>query len=499
MLRLANLGSRTLRCLLLRTKIGSSQRSQDINILRVRFLASSPSLHPAQREMDHLIRSKSPQKKIFEHISANVESLSPESIEEFILTLLKSNNLNAVACLTHLCLDSQRFNAKMFSKQFWALLASSAVSNCHHSAALLVYHEVVNPVEKYTDGSKDSTEENEYVPFLILPTALEDLAVVFARHGNVAAIQGLRAYFQRYYSYLGHSETYKALQALIIECHAQNKDIDNALDRFSDFAMKFRGHGHFISGEIHDEALQNAVEKNSEKRQSIISRGSQNADVFAKNDINVTSKVTFNKYTLLGQRFLAMFDGDLRVADLPRFYELLDTNIKAISSDNRSTLLDKLTFLINKSHHSLGKFIIVSLCGQEKPFEAVYILKTMISKYEYAIFNPDYTLAEEFLAIFRSLRTSIEARDGSTTLKYAALLKNTFQLYLEHGDFVLAPTCYGAYILALLVDSNVTDQEITEQLETYNKLIHVTPVVDTEIYQQAISRGVAPTLLRPDL
>lgn len=497
MLRLANLGSRRYRPFF-QKKIGASPNFRFRVTLLNRFCASTTYHNPAQCELEDLIRSKSSPKRIFEHVSANIPALSPQSIEDFLISLLASNNMYAVTCLTHQCLSSQREGNKMFSNQFWALLTSSAVSNCHHSAALLVYHEVVNPVEKYTDGKEHVTEENEHTPFLLLPAAIEDLAIVFARQGNVAAIQGLRAYFQRYYSYLGHCETYKALQALIVESHAQNKDIDNALDRFSDFAMKFRGHGHYKSAKTHEEALQNAVKKNAEKRQSIISKGGQMGDFSAKNDSSGVSKITYNKYTLLGQRFMAMFEGDLRVADLPRFYELLDENVKTLSADNRGTFLDKLLFLINKSHHALGKFIIVSLCGQGKPFEAVYILNTLISKYEYAVYNPDYSLAEEFLAIFRSLRASFETKEGQVSLEDAGLLQSTFQLYLKHGGACMAPTCYGAYILALLMDIKVTEQNITEQLERYNKLIRVTPVVKDEVYEQAVSLGVASLLLRSE-
>lgn len=498
MLRLANLKSRGLRCPLLRTNFRVLQKLSNINSPCKRFLASVNSPSSAQIELEDLIRSNSGPKRIFEHVSANLQEISPQRIEDFIISLLKLNNLNAVTCLTHLCLDSQRNDIRMFSNQFWALLTSSAVSNCHHSAALLVYHEIVNPIEKYTDKKEHTSDENEYTPFLLLPTAIEDLAIVFARHGNFAAVQGLRAYFQRYFSYLGHCETYKSLQALIIESHAQNNDMKNALDRFSDFAMKFRGHGHYKAARLHEEALQNAVEKNSENRQVIIRKGYQAQNLKSESECGGTSRVIYNKYTLLGQRFMAMFEGDLRVADLPRFYELLDAKIRELSEDNRSAFLDKLLFLINKSHHSLGKFIIISLCGQMKPFEAIYILNSLISKFEYAVNNPAYSLAEEFLAIFRSLQTTFESKKGLISLEDADLLQNTFQLYLKHGGTVLSPTCYGAYILALLVDSKVTEQAVTEQLEKFNKLIRVTPVVDKKMYQRAILLGVAPTLLRSD-
>lgn len=449
-------------------------------------------------ELTRMIRQNAPSKEIFQYISKNIPSqkVSPVLVEEFMVSLLKDENLSAVACLVHLSLGSHSGHRNQFSNQLWALLASSAISQCHHSTALLVYHEIVNPAEKYKTEDHTSSEENPHTPYLILPSAIQDLAVVFARHGNTAAIEGLRSYFQRYYSYLGHSETYKALQALIIESHAQNGDLENALDRFSDFAMKFRGHGRYKHSKVHEDALRSAVEKNSHNRQTTIGRPLA-SDKFSDGNSNPEfQNITYNKYTLLGQRFMAMFKGDLKVADLPIFYSLLDAKIQELAADGSSAFLDRLIFLITKSHHALGKFIIASLCHQGKSFEAIFILKKLQSKYHYAFSNPEYTLGSEFLAIFRSIRIRLDNCQGSVPSEERNLLQNAFQMYIKYGDDVLASSCYGAYIMALLSDSVVAGQEVTEHLENFRKLHQFTPIVDLESYKKAERLGIASDLFR---
>lgn len=451
----------------------------------------------AEVKMADLLQRNAPDRHIFDHIAANSskDSLSPELVEDFMISLLKRNNLSGVTFVAHVVLDANDGDPSIFSNQFWSLLVSNACSLCHYSAGLLVYHEIVNPVSKYSQEDQALvSEENEHIPFLLVPTSIEGLAQVFAQNGNTALLQGLRSYFQRFYSYMGHSETYKTLQALIIESYALNGDFDNALDRFCDFAMKFRAHGQERSSGSSDEALLRAVEQNFGRRELEIGRAAPKPG--GKPKITKSSKIHYNKYTISGQKFNAIFEGDLNVADLPLFYALLNLNIKGLISNIGGAYLESLVFLMTKSHHSLGKFIIQSLCEQGKCFEAVHILKRIIAKYKYALQNPEYSLGAEYIAIFQSIQRLYKKRNGVVSTGDRNLLSNTFDLYCLYGKGFMVHSCYSAYLQAFLSDSKVTEHEVTQELLKYNPIMRITPVVSTEIYEKVMSLGVSPNLIK---
>ena len=437
-------------------------------------------------------------KEIFAYVAENTPKrlLSPSVVEDYVMSLLRTNNLNAATCIAHVALGARQDAQPVFSNQLWALLASAASSACHHSAALLVYHEIINPVAKYQAEIEDehtdenlyskNPEENEHIPFLLLPAAIEALAVVFAQHGNRAAIQGLHSYFQRFYSYMSHKDTYMVLQALVIESHAANGDLDNALDRFCDFAMKFRAHGKYKPEEEVKEALAYAVEVNCEKRLVEMHKHPRAA------------KIIYNKYTLPGHPFSAIFDGDLKVVDLPLFYELFYQNVRVLMEKNGSGYLDLLVFLMTKSHHVLGKFIIHSLCEHCKCFEALHVLNKMMANYKYAAKNPSYTLAPEFMAILGGMRRLFEACGGSVPESDRHLLNKVFELYLRYDRTNMVHGCYRAYVEAVLCDNKASGREVARELVRYNKLLRVRPTVRRVSYERAVSLGVSASLLRAE-
>lgn len=453
----------------------------------------------ADREMIELMNRNAPQKQIFQHIAANAShSLSSELIEDFMVSLLKQNNLNAVAIVAHLAIDAKEAGEIAFSNQFWSLLASNASSMCNHSACLLVYHEVVEPMAKYTEGTKSSFYENEHVPFLLVPTTLESLAIVFAKNGNHAAIEGLWQYFKRFYSYMGNKSTYKALQILLIEAYAKRGDLDNALERFCDFAMKFRGHGLIVDSEHHDKALQKAVKTNSDRRSRIIAKESkkfERANLISGEDSSRGFDIVYNKYTLLGEKYSAIIDGDLKVADLPVFYELLDSHLRNIITRTGGPSFKEINFLIRKSHHSLGKFVIRSLCDQGKIFEAFHVLKSMIITYDYILRNPDCNYSPEYLAILRSICNDWRSSDKSISAEDKAFLQSVFNLYLKIGNDVLISSCYSIYVQALLSVDCVSQQEIIFEVSKLNTQKRVIPLLDGVAYEKAISLGVPEELI----
>lgn len=447
-----------------------------------------------------LLQQNAPRKRIFEHISANISTLalSPELLEDYLVLLMESESLNAVVCLAHLALDTYPNSRGVFSNQFWGLLTSKAISCCHHSAALLVYHEIVNPVAKYSGGIKPS-DSNEHTPFLLLPTAVEGLAVVFARCGNSPAIEGLWAYFQCYYSYLQHSKTYKALQVLLIESHSRSGDLDSALDRFSDLAMKFRGHGKKKPDTIHVRGLQFAVNVNAAERKEEIAKESSSVN----NSINKNhpsnskaTKIIYNKYTLKGHDYFAVFDGDLKGTDLPVFCELLNDNIKQLVEHNGIAFTDKLLHLVAKTHHSLGKLVVASLCEQDMLFEAFLIMRMLLSKYHYVVHNPNHTYSQEYLALFRALRARFDANGGQASIEDSDFLQAVFRLYMKYGGFSMHQECHAAYVLALLADSMVTGAQVTEALEKLHRRSMSTFSIDASSYLRAKSLGISPGLLQ---
>lgn len=367
-------------------------------------LQASPEPVRKSLELLQLLQSQASPVDIFHHITTHAESrLFTKLVEDFLMQLLAQENLNAVVSLVHVVKHSNNKHY-LLSNQFWSTLALKATDMGHHAACSLVYHEVINPYEAVM---KNKSPENDLIPFLLLPSAISQLAIVFAQNGNVAAVEGLRAYFKRFYSYFGHRSTYETLNLARVEVLARNKDLQKSLDAFVDLAFKYRGHAKYRDPKDVAHSLKYFSFRGFKERQRNIMEnigvdGKTNPHIFQPN-------IKYNVYGRPGLPHWAILDGCVHVADLPTFHELLRENTQKIVSEKYS-VVDRLLALISHYHHSLHKFIVVGLCQLGHLEVAWAVLSKLPDAYPRVSQKVLYSGPEVFTAMFRGIRRSYEGR-----------------------------------------------------------------------------------------
>lgn len=421
-----------------------------------------------------LLQTNSPHSIIFQHVVDHVGlGLSPELTEDFLFQLLQAENLNAVVSLVHVLLHSDETHYRL-SVEFWSLLASKAGSLAHHAAASMVYHEVVNPHHRFHNDTSIS-DENEFISFLLLPTAIEALAVVFLAHGNHVAIQGLHEYFKRFYSYFGHKSVYRLLSIAKVESLAKSSTFENALKEFKSLAINHRGYQKYRNPKDVVHSLKYASHINYKHRQKVISENLQ-TDKLPFDTSGIPKEVlddlktflpdiVYNKYTIPNGPYWAILDGILSVEDLPSFRELILDKIKKLNAS--ASIVEDFIALIESSHFALAKFVIVSLCETGHTLLAIAIFNKISSKHMQIYAQTPFSTAEEFNYIFRALGEL--AKDKSiSTQHFHKLLLECHRLCQKFNARESIPlSCRRSFMTAYLNSPHPSLDELTRILKSW--------------------------------
>lgn len=333
-------------------------------------------LHPsiiANLDLQKLLRSgedKAVFTHIIEHLSGRKKgTLSSSLIEQYINHLLAAENLNAAVSLIHVVLDVDS-ESYCISNQTWSFLASRACELGHYSAACLVYHEVIDPITAYSDN-KFSGLNNPLVPFLLFPDILAQLAIVLMHNGNNVAVAGIQSYFKRFYSYFWHRTIYRTIALAKVEAHARAGLVSDAISEYVKLAWQHRGHNPLQKGSTVEHNLKYAVEQNLKERQRRI---------VASDDPLNDPTIEYNKYSIPGKKFNAIFDGVLRTADTPYFTAMIQRDLKLLMTD-RSSAIERLVNFITSKHQALLSPVIFSLCEGGLVFEAWAVLNQTKASY----------------------------------------------------------------------------------------------------------------------
>lgn len=417
-----------------------------------------------------MLHDKAPREDVFYHISKHADSrIYSDLVETFLLLLLASGDLNALVALVHIVYECDSTHYKL-SNQFWSILSSKATLMGHHAAASLVYHEIVNPHKAYGKAWVRSPTENHLVPFLLLPTAIGQLAIVFAQNGNIAAVEGLRAYFNRFYSYFGRRTVYETLTIARVEAQAKSGDISRTLDSFVDLCLKYRGHTRYRDPKDTARSLKYLSHMGYKERKRNITNniGLGNQKLYKlrhheaqTRQINLFQPtIEYNVYHKPGKPHWAMLDGCPRVADLPCFQELVREHVQKIVSEQYS-VVDRLMTFITRYHHSLHKFVAVSLCE----FGHVEVAWAVVSKlpelYPQIPKKVLYSGPEVFCSIFRALRRAYDRKPSLSGPTYNTLDQMLSLVFAEwHQLKTTSSSGRRAYLEALLASPNVSKQEV---------------------------------------
>lgn len=436
---------------------------------------------------------------IFHHIASHADSqLFAGLVEQFLMRLLAEDNLNAVVSLVHVVKNANNKHY-MLSNQFWSVLASNATALAHHAACSLVYHEIINPYEVYFRNGT-ATAENELIPFLLLPSTISQLAIVLAQHGNVAAIEGLRAYFRRFYSYFGHRSTYETLTLARVEAWAASGDLSASLDAFVDLCLKYRGHTKYRDPKDIAHSLKYlSYQGFKERKRNIINNigiGHTSTGRAHKRELKPKGirlfqpNIQYNIYHRDGMPHWAILDGCVRVADLPVFHELLKETTQKLVSE-RYSVVDRLLALISRYHHSLHKFVVVGLCQLGHLEVAWAVMSKLPDIYPRVPQRILYSGPEVFTSLFRALRKAFEGKTSSESrtvqdLNGALSLLSSVCRKLNITNY----SCRKSYLEASLATPAVSKDSIEAILREW-KLQRLQKIaLDAQSNSRLISLGV---------
>lgn len=455
--------------------------------------------------LQRLLAQKSPELVIFTHIVQHIhQKLSSDLIESYLFHLVETENLNAATSLVHIILQE---NAELYklSNQFWSLLASKATELGHHQAASLIFHEIVDPYAIYTRDTVAGLE-NEFVPFLLLPNAIAQLALVYMHNGNVQAIQGLRAYFKRFYSYFGHRDVYETLVIAEVEAFAISGDLAGALQSYIDLAHKYRGHLRYRDPKDAARYLKSHSFHAYQKRKSNIKH---NVSTHFK-DIDPLQQATatedslklyqpdteFNKYTRPDQPYWAILDGYIHLADLPNFQHLLRDNIQQLVA-GKTYVIDRLMSFISSHHHSLHRFVVASLCDVGHVEEACAVVNKLPELYPRIHKSTLFRGSDEFVCILRELRRQFDGqsrKDGNAVRRskeYDDLLWQIRILCQQvFGSKRWPLACRQSFLCAMLASPFSVRLDVETFLYEWQRQQESIIALDQQSYDRMVELGV---------
>lgn len=363
--------------------------------------AAPPDIVPSLQLV--LLLETGSNERIFTHI-ANHATLHEPLVEDFLFRLVAEGQLDAASVLLHKVLHRNH----SVLDQFWGVLAAEAAEEAHYPAAQIVLHELVAASCK---------------PFLLLPTSLQRLALVFVQNGDAEAVEALRRYFKRHYLYLGHRDTYRALGCAQVEAYARASEFEKARDAFAHLAHKFMGHYRYQDPKTVLGQLKRNVFENAQERSASIARG---------------GPAVYNNYRRPNGKPLAMLDGYLRIADLPVFGDLLRERVHA-ALDSASTM-NQIFSLVSLCHHSLHRFVVAALCECGHVTEAWTLIEKLPSLYPRISHKVLFRGDDSFVALNLALCEKLKA--GKTS--YARILSKSQAFSSSWTD-----KCRGTHLAAL--------------------------------------------------
>lgn len=319
-----------------------------------------------------------------------------ELLETFIYNLIESENLPAATILMHILFNNSK--EFMISNELWSLYVSRVCDLSYLHGATMIYHELIDNHQHYDDTkSANINIENSHVPFLITNTVLEKLAWIFTHNKDSAKIQGILQYFKRFYSYIGHQETYKSLLFALVESYSNKGDISNAMKSFKYMSFRFQGNISLAKKENLDSILKISAFSNFRWRRDNI-KNNVTSKLYLpqslKTEKNLQEEIIAdaanielfnpsmerNVYTSPQTKHIGIIRGSFVTADLPYFKSLIKKNVNDImnSSSNRLTQLINLN---TSSHYKIQPFVISSLCELGYIREAFLVLLKLPSVY----------------------------------------------------------------------------------------------------------------------
>ena len=427
--------------------------------------------------------------EIYRLIVSNLhESLKNELLQVFVYNLVQSECMSEVTTLIHILTVTQP--DFVLSNEIISLYLSKACELSHYPSSCLLYHEVIDNEKKYQDEYSGYELRNHLVPFLVSPLALEGLAITFLRNKDSTRVLGVFEYFKRFYSYLGHANTYKALRIAIVEAYSIEGNFEGAISNFRKLAFSFRN---YSEGQRNRKAAKKAIfnyfrfRRDNIKHNLIDSTEYLNADLKTQIDRlqDETAKggnllqfkpiTERNVYVFPGIPKAAILKGSLSSNDLPSFGLLMKMNVVRMFECSGHENVTNLLNFVSKYHITLSSFVIDALCDLWCIQEAALVLMQLKNHLAYKD-NPRliYVVQEQnAIKIFQACKKQVKqislsednaiSKDSKEIFRLAHDVKSYVDnLHLECTFMKRSIKFHASYISVLLNDAS----------STFDKVIH---------------------------
>ncbi|KAK6198023.1 uncharacterized protein RJT21DRAFT_122892 [Scheffersomyces amazonensis] len=455
--------------------------------------------------------------QVFKFIISYSSQLQSELVETFLFNLLQLDNLTATTSLLHVIYEATP-NLRL-SNQFWGLFVNKVNDSGHYLGSILIYHHLIDHYSFYDDQNYTTyVQDNSNIPFLLTPTSLENLTIIFKNNNDPSRIKGLGDYFKRFYSYANNRMTLKTLRVCLVEAYSDKNDLELALEAFKVLAFSIR-YGIYNNKRPDESVLINWHKIN--KFSKIVNASgyfwSRNNIEFNANQVppfpksllsnidiahnKITSAVynpdyERNMYTnQLNNRSNPLINGSIQTNDLPIFQSLITSHIKTIKQQDLNSIIPQLTTLLGTCHFQLTPFIINGLC-QNQLYQQAYTILTQLPQQFSRIHLRNLIKSENFFIMFHAFKlyfrqNNSNSNSNSNNHRQASdifkLMNQTLQFYIDMDrKFLgkLAGTVYSSYIDAALAYGQVTLDDIQFSLDMLNQKAADPMMIDEGEYEK---------------
>lgn len=437
--------------------------------------------------------------KTYQYIVDNLDGkLSNDLLEVFLFNLIECENLGASTTLLHILYD--RVPDFKLSNELWSFYVSKVCELGYYLGSCLVYHELIDNHKAYSENISGVYHQNSHVPFLVNNFTLEKLAIIFQHNKDPIRVKGLLDYFKRFYSYAGHSDTYKSLRISLVEAHSNEGNLGEALKQFRTLVFILKGHRnyqtnekntHRISAFNHFRWRRDNIKNNDNDSKSEVAESEKTGlDIQEEMTASISNTTLFrpdeerNVYTYPGTSYAPVVDGSIEKNDMPYLHSLVKSNVQHLMENSGPERLDSLINSITSCHFSLHTFINSSLCELGYLREA-FLLMIKIPKLYPKVQVNVIIREEDFIFLFNACKQKLDVlNDDPTKLSeiediYEFIGKvNIFRNNINqkitdsHQSFKI----YEALVSTLLSYQSVTKDDLRVPLESLlskKKLIYL--------------------------
>lgn len=446
--------------------------------------------------------------RIYQFIVNNLSyPLNNDLLESFVISLAYSENILAATTLLHVLFDKQ--SQFKLSNESWSYFLAKVCEQSNIHGALLVFNELIDNHTFYDDETYSALLLNDIIPFLVSPNSLEQLALIFLQHENDVAIAGLRSYFQRFYSYNGHSKAYITLRICSIEAASKKEDYAGAMEHFVDLAWKFTGHRKQKTSSYNVNILKTRVFSNYRERRRNIRLGTSLDGATIPGELKTSidheqdaaaerlelklfmPHEEYNVYTAPDREYVSILNGSIHVNDLPSFKELVKKNIIETRQENIN-LIDALLTSIRKSHSMLHLFFVSSLCELDLLEEAFSLLLN-VRKYVPRVHPRVLYKDDNFMYLMKGIYERVSKSINDPTMSSLAVLEDSYYLLFKVKEFhdrltrrkrTLDRRAFTYYISAMLLNPSLKFDQLKMELNQYFHKNNVTIYLNSLEYDK---------------